>query len=490
MNSNPPVVVDLDRALLRSSPKDEALIATLPHPTRFARAVWRRIARREPTSRSSAAVDVGLLPVNEALVAFIREQSDRGRRVLLITETEENLARSFVERFPEFDGYLAIGTGPEPGERRAARLTKEFGERGFDYVGGDASDRPVWRRAERSHLARRSPSSETLPTWASDVSFDSVITESRPARWRAWLRQVRLHQSAKNVLLLLPLLAAHRFDDIGLIFMVGAGFLSFSLFAASVYIVNDLVDLRSDRLHATKSRRPLAAGDIRSDHAVGAALSLAIAGLGIAVAIGPAFTVVLLCYAALTLTYSFWLKRVAIVDVLLLAFLYMVRIFAGAVIAGVSLSFWFVAVTMFLFLSLALVKRYAELASSAADERQAIPGRGYRRADAGIVLPLGVGAGVAVLLLLANYVQSDAIAALYPSGPLLWLAVPVGFYWIGNIWMQAARGAMHEDPVIFALRNPASLISGGAIVLLFAAASTPLLAWLSSLLASMSWPTR
>lgn len=481
MHSITPLVVDLDGSLLRTDSLHESLAAALGHPRVIVGAFW-QLARhgRAAVKRYLAAevtVDASLLPANREVVAFLRSERRNGRVIYLATGADSSLAAEIAIRFPEFAGTFASdGHTNLTSENKAELLVSEFGARGFDYVGNSAADRAVWRQAGLSYLVTPRRVSQNLPRWAGNIEFAGVIREDAGPAWRVWMKELRVHQSLKNILLFLPILAAHSFE-LRTILLLSAGFVSFTLMAWSVYLLNDLLDLRSDRLHERKALRPLASGLIQPMHALLASASLAIVSAAAALAIGIGFTVVLLLYAALTCSYSFWLKRVPLVDVTVLAMLYMIRILAGAVIAHVELSFWFTGVALFLFISLALVKRYTEISrQGSADVNDMLPGRGYSRSDAAVVLPLGIGSGMAVLLLMAIYLQSSAVTVLYPSGVFLWLVIPALFYWIGNIWIQAGRGAMHDDPIVFALKNRASLISGGIMGVLFILASTHLAA--------------
>lgn len=488
MNSTPPLVVDLDGTLLRGDSLHESVAAALTKPRALLGAASAlmtggRAALKRHLARATE-LDVGLLPVNEAVLSFVRSEHAAGRRVVLATGADSSIADAIVRRFPEFEGaFGSDGTTNLTSSAKAELLVEQFGAGGFDYIGNSTKDRKVWDRAANSYLA--TARSGGAPGWARSIDFAGVLAEPTKPAWRVWLKELRVHQSLKNLLLFLPLIAAHEFSDPRLILLLVAGFVAFTFMASSVYLLNDLLDVRSDRLHPRKSQRPIAAGRILPLHALAVSVVLAVIALAGSVVIGAGFALVLVSYAILTCLYSFWLKRVALVDITVLAMLYMIRILAGAVIAGIALSFWFTGVALFLFVSLALVKRYTELARTSADTGHTVPGRGYTRSDSAVVLALGIGAGTAVLLLMAIYLQTDAVARLYPSGVFLWLVIPAMFYWIGNIWIQAGRGNMHDDPIIFALKNPASLVAGGVIVLLFLAASSPLAAIIKQVLSAL-----
>lgn len=471
-----PLIVDLDGSLLRSDSLQEAVAAGLRHPVRLAAASL-ALARegKAPMKRVLAAdgLDLASAPLNNAVREMVEERAAAGGRVILATGADQTIAEQFAVRVPGLHEILCgDGMVNFTGSAKASLLVDRFGEGGFDYVGNSRADIPVWRRAHDSYLATLR--ADGIPSWSRELSFAGVLRDPSPPRWRVWLKALRVHQSAKNVLIFLPLVAAHDFANPQLLLLAIGAFVSFSLMAFSVYLLNDTLDLASDRSHHSKHRRPIAAGWIPPLTALGVGLLLALSSLVLAAFLGVGFVVVLVVYAVTTISYSFWLKRVAVVDVVVLALLYMNRIVAGAVVTGIALSFWFTAVTLFLFLSLALVKRYAEAHESRAS-RRAMAGRGYSGDDVHAILALGSAAGVAAVLLAATYIQSDAVAQMYAAPAALWPIIPLAFYWIANLWLKAGRGEMHDDPLVFALKDRSSLLAGGLILLVFVAASLPVM---------------
>ncbi|CAK0762276.1 decaprenyl-phosphate phosphoribosyltransferase [Gammaproteobacteria bacterium] len=287
--------------------------------------------------------------------------------------------------------------------------------------------------------------------------------------WHVWEKQLRLHQWVKNLLLFIPLLAAHKIDDIALLISGLFAFLLFSLCSSSVYLLNDLLDLEDDRQHPHKRFRPLAAGILSKrevSHVFPALLLSAFSG---AIWIMPwKFTLTMLCYYLLTLAYSLILKRVMAMDVVVLAMLYTVRIIAGTFAFNVSLTFWMLAFSMFLFLSLALVKRYAELRElSSKGETERTRGRGYYPSDEEMISSLGATSGYLAVMVLALYIQDQSTLALYRHPQVIWLACPLLLYWITRTWMITHRGWMHEDPVVFAMTDRVSLILCGIFSAVF-----------------------
>jgi 4-hydroxybenzoate polyprenyltransferase len=288
-----------------------------------------------------------------------------------------------------------------------------------------------------------------------------------------FLKMIRVHQWVKNFLIWVPLLAAHRLTSLRSFGIAALAFVAFSFCASSVYVLNDLLDLESDRQHIRKRNRPIAAGKVAVKHAVIIALLLLIAAAWLAYRVSALFTLTLGIYFVMTLTYSLRLKRQVIVDVMLLAALYTIRILAGAVATTVVPSFWLLAFSMFLFLSLAVVKRYSEMLVTLSEDKQYAAGRGYSVEDMPVLLSLGVSAGVAAIVVLALYINDPSTSKLYPSTIWLWLVPPLMLYWVSRVWMKAHRGEMHDDPVLFATRDWQSLVTVVLGGLCFAAASTP-----------------
>ena len=276
-----------------------------------------------------------------------------------------------------------------------------------------------------------------------------------------WLRMLRVHQWAKNVLIFVPLVAAHEFTDARAIARAGVAFVAFSLLASCVYIVNDIQDIEHDRLHPTKRHRPFASGAIPVRTGKMVVPVLAVIAAALAITLGWHFSLWLLVYLVTTTMYTFGLKRLVLIDAIVLAVLYTIRVYAGGAATSTPLSYWFIAFSIFLFMSLAFVKRYAELITGDEDDESdtTLAGRGYRTTDAPLIQILGVAAGFAAALVFAMYINSQNSLALYREPDILWATLPISTYWVSYMWLRAHRGEMHDDPVIFALRDPASWLT-------------------------------
>jgi 4-hydroxybenzoate polyprenyltransferase len=303
---------------------------------------------------------------------------------------------------------------------------------------------------------------------------DSNITASSPTRsnsLQTWARAVRLHQWIKNALIFLPAALGHVLLRPDVLTSAVLAFLAFSLCASSVYLTNDLFDLEADRAHPRKRFRPMAAGLIAPYAGATVAGLFFAAGVAVALSVNLGFAAVLAGYYVVTWAYSLRLKRVALLDVMVLAALYTVRIIAGAVATRVEASFWLLAFSVFIFLSLALIKRYAELVSTRGAEYAAGAHRPYGSDDMPLILTLGVAAGYSAIVVIALYINSPESVAIYHHRKPLWLICPLMLYWISRTWMVTSRGRMRDDPVVFAVRDPASLLTLGLMVLIVLAAT-------------------
>lgn len=309
--------------------------------------------------------------------------------------------------------------------------------------------------------------SQGVQAQASKVANVSKSFPSASVRLSDWIRALRIHQWLKNTLLFVPLMTAHQLGNIQSLTAVTLAFISFGLCASSVYITNDLLDLESDRRHPRKRNRPFASGKLSVVLGAFYAAILVMASFALGAMVGSDFLAVLMLYFLLTSVYSLLLKRVVLVDCLTLATLFTLRIIAGAGAVLVPLSFWLLAFSVFIFLSLALVKRYAELRVQEKAGNNQAHGRGYEVSDAPLLQTLGVSAGYLSVLIIALYMRSEDVMALYAQPAVIWFAIPLLLFWISWVWLKAARGEMHDDPIVFAIKDKASLVVAGLTVVVF-----------------------
>jgi 4-hydroxybenzoate polyprenyltransferase len=416
--------------------------------------------------------NVASLPYNADLIEWLTQQRANGRQLILCTASDRSIAQPIAEHLALFDDVMASDGGVNlAGANKARALEKRFGEGGFDYVGNSQADVAVWAHARRAIVVNASP--RILREATQQCEVEHVFPPAKIGL-RALSKVLRVHQWMKNLLLFIPLIAAHQFSTIEPWLALVLAFVSFSLCASTVYIANDLLDLESDRLHPRKRARPFASGRVPAWMGVIAAPLLLAVSLLLGAHVGGSFLPWLLFYFVVTCAYSWVLKRLILVDCLTLAMLYTLRIVAGAAAASVSLSFWLLAFSVFLFLSLAFVKRYAELQVQILAGKKKAHGRGYLTSDAPLVQMLGITAGYAAVVVLSLYLNSDAVLTLYRTPEIVWGAVPVILFWVSWIWMQAHRGHMHDDPLVFAVKDRASLAAGLVFAVVLALGATGL----------------
>jgi 4-hydroxybenzoate polyprenyltransferase len=464
-----PLIVDLDGTLLRTDLLIETASAyVIRNPLRaFSLLAWSIRGRPYLKARLAAytSVDVATLPYNEPLLAWLREQKDRGTRLVLATATHRALAEAVASHMGLFDEVLATETRNLKGPAKAERLTQRFGAHGFDYLGDHRSDLPAWAACRRAWLVAPD---RPLQARAGRLGLELQPVVPREARaLRAWWRALRVHQWLKNLLVLVPLVSAHRLTSAGDIASAAWAVVCFCLLASGAYLVNDLADVAEDRRHATKRARPFANGDLPLAQGWVAAPLLVALSLALAYGRLPLLACAwLVAYFGLALAYSLRLKQTLLLDVVTLSILYTLRLLAGAAAIEVPVSIWLLTFALFIFTSLALIKRYAEL-FTLGHVAEAAPGRAYRAADRPLVAALGVGCGLVSVVVLALYIQDPATARLYDRPGMIWLACPILLYWVARAWVVTHRGGMREDPVLFALHDRASIVSGVLFLLVF-----------------------
>lgn len=464
------IVVDLDGTLIHSDILIESLFLFIRHnPLRiFELFVWLFGGKAYFKQRLADAVmpEVNQLPYNQALLRWLLEQRQSGARLILATASDSRIAQRVAAHLGIFDEVLGTQSTNLSSHHKRAVLVQRFGEKGYEYVGNSRADLAVWRSASMIHLAN--PERGVLAA-ARGIGQVGMVFDNRTAYFRVLLKALRLHQWAKNTLIFVPLLASHRFLELPLLWNGLVAFVAFGACASSVYLLNDLIDLPDDRQHPTKRNRPLAAGTLPILHALFLIPVLLLGAFALAVwALPLLFTAVLVGYYLLTLAYSLWLKRVVILDVVTLAMLYTVRVIAGAAAMALDATFWILAFCMFIFLSLAFVKRYTELHDARKKgKKDKSAGRGYYPADFELLASLGGASGYLSVMVLALYINEAASSTLYRSPEWMWAACPLLLFWLGRVWLLAHRGQMHEDPVVFALRDRVSLWTGVGFLAVF-----------------------
>lgn len=466
----PPLCVDLDGTLIKTDLLIESFFLLLKtHPLVVLLVPFWLLcgkARLKQELARRVELDVATLPYHPAFLTWLCEQHARGRYLVLATSAAETFARQVADHLGIFSQVIATTDDANlSGQRKAERLCQCFGERGFDYAGNGRVDVAVWAHAHQAILVN--PAHRVRDQAAQVTEIAAEFDDRQGKTLKPWFKALRLHQWLKNVLVFVPLLAAHRVHEPALLLQAALAYLTFGLCASSVYLLNDLLDLPIDREHPRKRLRPFAAGTLpvlAGALAVPALLILAFLLAGIA--LPPLFAGILLSYFVLTLTYSLFLKQIAMLDTVALAALYTLRIIAGAAATAIVPTFWLLAFSMFIFLSLALVKRHTELLAMQDMGQNAARGRGYQVGDLQLLQALGSASGYSSVLVLALYINNGANPALYRHPEVIWLLCPLLLYWISRVWLKTHRGDMHDDPVIFAIQDRVSqmLIGISAVI--------------------------
>lgn len=459
-----PLAVDLDGTLCRANTILEQfalLLRTKPHKV-FALPFWLRGGRPAMKVRlaAEAPLDRIALPYQRDLVAYLEAEAADGREIVLVTAADQSTASHVASLFPFFrEGIGSDGRTNLAGGAKAEYLAKRYGEKGFVYAGNEHRDLKVWERAGGAVVVNPSAGLERAAALLAPVERSF---EDRPRRFPTVIRLLRPHQWLKNILVFVPVLTAHRLGDAGSFWPAVGAFACFCLAASGAYVLNDLVDLPSDRAHATKKRRPFASGDLPVEWGIVLAPLLLAVAAACSFALPPAARVVLAVYVAVTLLYSLAFKRVPLLDVLVLAGLYALRLVMGHAATGIPFSAWLTVFALCMFLSLALLKRFSELKNRS--EGYA-PGRGYHVEHRSMILWAGVATGALAAVVIGAYGASEHVSLLYARQEFLYVLGPLFLAWILRMWRLGYKGEMHEDPVLFTLHDLFSIGVGAATIL-------------------------
>jgi len=482
-----PLCVDLDGTLVKSDTLIDSVLSLVRQNPRALLAIpgWlvqgKAAFKRHVTN--AVSIDVAALPYNRPLLEFLFRQHAAGRQIFLATAADRTLADRIAEHQQIFVGVLASdGSHNLAGDHKLQAFRQRFGER-FSYIGNAKPDLPILSGCLEPMVAN--PDDALMAGLRAAKVIPAHIFRDQVPTHKAWLKAIRLHQWAKNALIFLPLLLAHVWKEphpLGPILGAAIAFLSFGLCASATYIVNDLLDIEADRRHHTKRNRPFAAGNLSAISGVGIVIAFLLASLTLALLL-PVLVARLSeplympysmlawlgVYAVTTTAYSFVLKRVVLVDVIVLSLLYTIRIFAGAAASGVPVSNWLGGFSVFFFLSLAFVKRFAELESLKLRDLAPSNGRGYLLSDIEQLRSFGTSAAYASVVVLMLYIR-DLDTHLYNHAGRLWLLLPVFLLWVMQLWLLASRGELNEDPVVYAITDKRSLLLGVLVILIVASA--------------------
>ncbi|NMW17480.1 MAG: UbiA family prenyltransferase [Chlorobiaceae bacterium] len=459
-----PLVVDLDGTLIRTDLLYQSLFSFIKERPLQLLAPFFWLAKGKSHLKTELAnrvsIDVSVLPYEPAVIALIEGEKAKQRPVILATASHKIYADQIAEHLNLFDRVIATdGSHNISSHAKRDVLVEEFGHGGFDYAGNSHADVPVWESAGKAYLVNPERGVEKRAMKKGNVER---VIKSSSNQFALWLKALRPHQWMKNLLIFVPLLAAHDLFNSSALLLGLLGFVFFSLCASSVYLLNDLLDLEDDRHHPKKRNRMLASGTLSiKTGTIAIPLLLLVPFAGSMWLMPWRFSLVLGIYYVATLAYSLVLKKVTAADIIVLSLLYTIRILAGVYACSLTPTFWMLAFSMFIFLSLALVKRYSELRDARVHgNNEKAKGRGYYPDDLEMISSLGAASGYLSVMVLALYIQDNATVAMYRQPQIIWAACPVLLFWITRLWLLTNRGEMHADPVIYAVTDKISILSG------------------------------
>lgn len=454
-----PIIVDLDGTLTPTDTLVESVIKIVKQsPLNLLRLpfwLMKGKAAFKETVATHSDIVAEHLPYCEPLLAYLRNEKEKGRRIILATAAHKSIAQDVFTHLGLFDEVLATDEHCNLKGKAKLAAIQERVSGGFVYAGNSQADIPIWKAAQGAVLVGVSPGV------AESVRHNTPIEQEFPKKeigLALWLRALRVHQWLKNLLLFVPLLTAFSFMEMWNLATMTVAFLAFSFAASATYIVNDLWDLENDRAHPRKRLRPFASAKIPILLGLAIAGSILVLAFGMAFAVSKGFFLILFLYLVLTTAYSWVLKEYVLIDVIMLSLLYTLRILAGAVAIGIVTSYWLLAFSVFMFMSLALVKRCAELVSRAQNGAETTRGRDYRVTDLVVLWPLGVGAAMSAVVVFGLFISAPETQERYATPYLLWFVAIGLIYWLARLWIKTSRGEMHDDPMIYAIKDRGSRI--------------------------------
>src|SRR3989338_7965831 len=455
-NKGRPIAVDLDGTLVKTDTLFELWLRLAKRDASvvFKSAWWLRkgLAYFKGRLVGQAQINVATLPYHLAVLDYLTTQRIADRKLWLVTARDSRIARQVAEHLQIFEGVMGTEEGVNlSGRNKATALVNKFGLRGFDYIGNSRKDLAVWEKAGTAHAVTNS---DRLRRIVAKTTLVGKVWRSKRSALKAMWAAIRPHQWVKNLLLLIPMLADHQLNWIVGV-KAGRAFVVFCLIASAIYLINDMLDLEADRRHPTKRYRPLASGELSLWQ--GTAMVIVLLGTGAIIAAGldGLFVKMVITYFLLNLIYSLGAKQIVLLDVIILAVLYGLRIMAGGAAANIAVSDWLMALILFLALSGALMKRYVDLSRvKELAVKGNLSGRGYARADMALVGQMGIMSGFLAVLVMALYINSTQVARLYRHSEYWWLVALLLLYGVSRGWLNAYRGKIGDDPVMYIIRDP------------------------------------
>jgi 4-hydroxybenzoate polyprenyltransferase/phosphoserine phosphatase len=460
---NKPIIIDLDGTIVHTDMLHEnifSLLAAKPlEILKIPYYLFKGKAYLKKKLALESQLDVTNLPYNYELLDWIKDQKNKGSNVVLCTGSDIIDAKKISDFLGIFDDVIASdGKLNLVGKNKANILVEQYGSKNFHYAGNSRKDIHIWKESDHAIVIN---SSKKLLNTVKKICKVTFTIPKRKIHPKIIIKAMRVHQWLKNLLLFAPFIAAHQINNFESWVSVTIGFVSFSLCASAIYLLNDLTDLSNDRSHPRKKERPFASGKLPFYYGVLLIPLLLVSSFAIAIIFSNSeFTIWLFLYLLLTTLYTFIIKPIVFLDVIVLAMLFTIRIIAGSATLLLPLSPWILAFSIFLFVSLAIIKRYAELEIQIIKNISQIKGRGYYTSDASLIQSIGLASGFCSILVFVLYLNSPEVMALYNSPEIIWLCIPILIYWQSWMWLSAHRGEMHDDPIIFAIKDKHSLMSG------------------------------
>jgi 4-hydroxybenzoate polyprenyltransferase len=454
-----PLYVDLDGTLIKTDLLFESLIEFIKkNPFKIILSIkWllKGKAYLKNKLAQNTLIDIENLPYNEPFLSYLKNERNKGRKIILATASNYTLAKRISNQLNIFSEIIASDEKENiKGKTKLNHIIENSGNGLFDYAGNSKSDLIIFKHAKSSILVNFN---KKLLSRSTSIHVAKSFTPANSIL-RTFIKALRPHQWIKNLLIFTPLFVSNQWSNPNMIIRASIGFISFSLIASSVYVINDIFDIQNDRSHIKKKYRPFAAGNISIGHGLILILFLIFAGLFVGYFLDVIYFFLLMTYIIFNFLYSVYLKKILLIDILILSQFYTLRIFSGGVITNIVLSFWLIAFSVFVFFSLAIAKRYAELNLSIKINKKNIKGRGYTIDDLNILNIMGVTSGYIGVLILALYINSPEVVLIYSSPKILWGICLIFLFWISYIWLKASRGELDEDPLTFAIKDRISLV--------------------------------
>ena len=456
--------VDLDGTLIKSDLLFECLVPIIKNYfyALFLAPFWLLKGKAYLKDKFSDLVSINpeILPYNNNVLEYIRKEKENGSKIILATASNIKLAKSISDYLGIFDDVIASSKEENLKGKNKLNKIKLYIKNNninkeFSYIGDSEADVKIFNETNIPIVVGNKNVFNKIKSKNDKTTF---IDGENDFSLKKFFKMIRTYQWVKNFLIFLPLILAHKFLDVNLLLKALVAFFSFSFLASSVYIINDIMDVESDRIHPSKKNRPIASGAVKISSALKVAFILMPLSFIISIFLGKEFLFVLLTYFITTSCYSFYLKKIMLVDILILSLLYTVRIFAGGVALNIYLSPWLFMFSLFFFFSLACAKRYSELYAVRNNLQDEIKGRGYQAQDLEQIQIFGSSSGYIAILIFALYIQSDISMKLYKTPSFFWALCPIMLYWISRVWLLSHRGQMTQDPIIFALKDKVSYV--------------------------------